>query len=577
MGKTRSKRRRGPRQATPTQQRSSGAPADGGHAVHFLQRVGERIGGEAEELALQLYHKPSLVRAILEQLSLPDGVERIALELPAGRPPEGVQSAAHDGHEGPWAIVTRGGSFVTCLARGMDVEGAFRVGHERLLAHRERIMTLRERVEGMTELADGPEPLATLALRAMVGPVSREEFQALEATVGLTGPAFAGHLMDALSRLRRLYERLDRRPVDRRRDAERLLEIWKLHQRCGNLLLLLSERSFAPLMVELLREMPMFPETLSLLARPREVGVILRLVHFLASHGKLTLPGCKRMVQAAISPSFLITGLCGLVAIGARNAKLRGQVAKVLRRFNHLVPGWTPLLQGGLRGFFNEQSFTMLLATALTPEELLPSTQGFVDDGLEEFLAKDHGAERLEELFAVGSAEELDRSGAFALHALTDQIVPPVRDDANMDEIGGLWGSLQILLSLAARKQASDFFFPHRNTPPPDRRVSEERQLKQAAGLVSAVSGQMSHGPRLKRERIGRNDPCSCGSGLKYKRCCGTKSTDERMREERAALAEEHRKIAERDRAYYKPLLERMHLEGAEASDEAEPGEGEGA
>jgi len=25
-----------------------------------------------------------------------------------------------------------------------------------------------------------------------------------------------------------------------------------------------------------------------------------------------------------------------------------------------------------------------------------------------------------------------------------------------------------------------------------------------------------------KVEKIGRNDPCSCGSGKKYKKCCGT-------------------------------------------------------
>jgi hypothetical protein len=26
----------------------------------------------------------------------------------------------------------------------------------------------------------------------------------------------------------------------------------------------------------------------------------------------------------------------------------------------------------------------------------------------------------------------------------------------------------------------------------------------------------------MAREKIGRNDPCSCGSGKKYKKCCGS-------------------------------------------------------
>ena len=27
--------------------------------------------------------------------------------------------------------------------------------------------------------------------------------------------------------------------------------------------------------------------------------------------------------------------------------------------------------------------------------------------------------------------------------------------------------------------------------------------------------------------KVGRNDPCPCGSGLKYKKCCGANKTDE--------------------------------------------------
>ncbi|NLM68159.1 MAG: hypothetical protein GX180_13450, partial [Enterococcus sp.] len=30
--------------------------------------------------------------------------------------------------------------------------------------------------------------------------------------------------------------------------------------------------------------------------------------------------------------------------------------------------------------------------------------------------------------------------------------------------------------------------------------------------------------PTLKNQKIGRNDPCPCGSGKKYKRCCGRTS-----------------------------------------------------
>jgi len=29
----------------------------------------------------------------------------------------------------------------------------------------------------------------------------------------------------------------------------------------------------------------------------------------------------------------------------------------------------------------------------------------------------------------------------------------------------------------------------------------------------------------VKSEKIGRNDPCPCGSGKKYKKCCGTSNS----------------------------------------------------
>ena len=44
---------------------------------------------------------------------------------------------------------------------------------------------------------------------------------------------------------------------------------------------------------------------------------------------------------------------------------------------------------------------------------------------------------------------------------------------------------------------------------------------------VAKVSGtnkddSVKAGPlKRKEKKVGRNDPCPCGSGLKYKQCCG--------------------------------------------------------
>jgi preprotein translocase subunit SecA len=48
-----------------------------------------------------------------------------------------------------------------------------------------------------------------------------------------------------------------------------------------------------------------------------------------------------------------------------------------------------------------------------------------------------------------------------------------------------------------------------------------------AAGFAGAGDGTLKKKPVVKKasEKIGRNDPCPCGSGKKYKKCCGKNKT----------------------------------------------------
>jgi SEC-C motif domain protein len=43
---------------------------------------------------------------------------------------------------------------------------------------------------------------------------------------------------------------------------------------------------------------------------------------------------------------------------------------------------------------------------------------------------------------------------------------------------------------------------------------------KEAEALAKSNTIKFSNVP-IKSEKVGRNDPCSCGSGKKYKKCCG--------------------------------------------------------
>jgi preprotein translocase subunit SecA len=51
--------------------------------------------------------------------------------------------------------------------------------------------------------------------------------------------------------------------------------------------------------------------------------------------------------------------------------------------------------------------------------------------------------------------------------------------------------------------------------------MAQARQMSGRDGANGASSGQAKPGFTPTGARIGRNDPCWCGSGLKYKKCHG--------------------------------------------------------
>jgi preprotein translocase subunit SecA len=49
----------------------------------------------------------------------------------------------------------------------------------------------------------------------------------------------------------------------------------------------------------------------------------------------------------------------------------------------------------------------------------------------------------------------------------------------------------------------------------------KQRELEQARSVSSASADTNGNAPRRSGEKVGRNDPCPCGSGKKYKKCHG--------------------------------------------------------
>ncbi len=54
-----------------------------------------------------------------------------------------------------------------------------------------------------------------------------------------------------------------------------------------------------------------------------------------------------------------------------------------------------------------------------------------------------------------------------------------------------------------------------------------EKQAKKRVAAAQNVGGPARREPVRKAPAVGRNDPCPCGSGLKYKKCCGANKTAE--------------------------------------------------
>jgi len=52
--------------------------------------------------------------------------------------------------------------------------------------------------------------------------------------------------------------------------------------------------------------------------------------------------------------------------------------------------------------------------------------------------------------------------------------------------------------------------------------------------VLKVLKRLLAGGPRLDYSKIGRNDPCPCGSGAKFKNCCIDK-VEKKMRADRDA------------------------------------------
>jgi preprotein translocase subunit SecA len=69
-------------------------------------------------------------------------------------------------------------------------------------------------------------------------------------------------------------------------------------------------------------------------------------------------------------------------------------------------------------------------------------------------------------------------------------------------------------------------------------RMEEERRRQRLRLVYSRGEEAREEKPKqqpIRRQKIGRNDPCPCGSGKKYKKCCGRPGAKPQMKKAQAA------------------------------------------
>jgi preprotein translocase subunit SecA len=85
----------------------------------------------------------------------------------------------------------------------------------------------------------------------------------------------------------------------------------------------------------------------------------------------------------------------------------------------------------------------------------------------------------------------------------------------------------QEMLARATQKVVKSLLNPRLTASGGEGQPARKREVSYVhagAGSVSSTAERPKHSPVAIAKKTGRNAPCPCGSGKKYKNCCGRKT-----------------------------------------------------
>jgi uncharacterized protein len=99
------------------------------------------------------------------------------------------------------------------------------------------------------------------------------------------------------------------------------------------------------------------------------------------------------------------------------------------------------------------------------------------------------------------------------------------------DDVMDLIGSCSIITAIAMPDETEEIFETKPGQQPKDPEELEDalydmlpmavENLQKHGAKIRAENTCLNPSPGISQEKVGRNDPCPCGSGKKYKKCCG--------------------------------------------------------
>ncbi|MCL4112136.1 UNVERIFIED_CONTAM: hypothetical protein GTU68_063511 [Idotea baltica] len=91
------------------------------------------------------------------------------------------------------------------------------------------------------------------------------------------------------------------------------------------------------------------------------------------------------------------------------------------------------------------------------------------------------------------------------------------------ESIDSDWAGLEVIDTAAGSHENEGFveFKAYFNDGTEQFCMQERSRFVREAGLWYYIDGTFPEQQTVESFKIGRNDPCICGSGKKYKKCCG--------------------------------------------------------